>query len=97
MARQPFVWQVQVRRDMVEDELARLREVPYSVWHDAVGVPRSKQITGRDGRVYTVSIVADWSRRQSEDITVTMTLTGPGLRRTPAQERFTISPDGRIA
>jgi hypothetical protein len=96
MGRQPFVWEVHVRRDMVEDELSRLREIPYSVWRDVVGVARTKQVTGRDNRVYTVTVLADWARSQSEYITVTLTLSGGGLRRSRIQERFTISPEGQI-
>ena len=96
MARQPFVWEVHVRREMVEDELARLRDLPYSVWRAAVGTPRVKQIVGRDNRTYTLTVDAGWARRESEDIHVTVTLNGPGLRRSRLRQGFTISPDNQI-
>jgi hypothetical protein len=97
MARQPFVWEVHVRREMVEDELAHLRELPYSVWRSAVGLPRVKQIVGRDNRNYTLTVAADWARRGSEDIHVSVTLTGPGVGRSRVRQGFTISPDNRLA
>ena len=97
VARQPFVWEVHVRREMVEDELARLREVPYGIWREAVGVPRVKTVTGRDGKQYTLTVSADWVRRGTEDIRVVVTLGGHGLRRAPFQQAFVVTPDNQHA
>lgn len=81
---------------MIEDEIARLREVSHAVWREAIGVPRAKKIMGRDSREYTVTVFAEWVRRGSEDIRVTASLSGPGLRRSALQEAFVITPDNQF-
>jgi hypothetical protein len=96
MARQPFVWEVHIRRDMIEDEVVRLRELPYTLWRDALGVPRAKEVVGRDSRTYRVTVTADWARQGAQDIRVTVRLTRPGSHRTLAEEGFTITPDNQI-
>ena len=52
MLRNPFVWEVQVRREVLEQEVARLRELPYSLWHDTIGRQVCKSARGRDNRTY---------------------------------------------
>ena len=37
MTRSPSSWQAQVRRELIDEELERLREVPHSLWRDVVG------------------------------------------------------------
>ena len=96
MARSPFVWEVHVRRELVEDEIARLREVPYAVWRDAIGVTREKTVTGRDSREYILSVAANWARRGAEDIRVTITLSGSAqIRRALLQQEFFVAPDAQ--
>lgn len=80
MTRPPFVWEVQVRRELLDDEVARLREVPYLVWRDAIGLRRTKAVVGRDQKTYTVTVIADWEHQGSEEIRVTLTLDGQGIR-----------------
>jgi hypothetical protein len=91
MARQPFVWEVHVRREMVQDELERLRQVPYAVWQQMIGMPQVKTITGRDERTYTMTVTATWASGNHDDIRVTATLAGSGLRRAPVRESFVVS------
>jgi hypothetical protein len=93
VAREPFVWEVHVRREVLEDEVARLREVPYTVWREAIGVPRVKSITGRDDREYALTVTAEFDRGDTQNIRVTVTLGGSGLRHPPLQQAFAISPD----
>ncbi|HSL20683.1 MAG TPA: hypothetical protein VK886_04045 [Vicinamibacterales bacterium] len=97
MTRQPFVWEVHVRREMVEDELARLRELPYGIWRETMGVPRVKTVTGRDSREYTMTVTSDWVRGGSDDIRVTVTLAPARRRRTLLEQSFVITPDNRFA
>ena len=52
MSRNPFVWEIQVRREVLDDEIARLREVPYSLWKDVLTKPISKVVNGRDDKPY---------------------------------------------
>lgn len=96
VGREPFVWEVHVRREMIEDEVARLREVSHAVWREAIGVPRVKKITGRDSREYTVTVVAEWVQRGSDHIRVTASLASPGLRRSVLRQAFVITPDNQF-
>jgi hypothetical protein len=91
MGRDPFVWEVHVRRELVEDELARLREVPYALWEAILGAPRSKEVVGRDSRTYTIEVGAT-KDPATGNIEVTATLLSPGWRRAPLWESFVISP-----
>jgi hypothetical protein len=96
MARDPFVWQVHVRREVLDDEVARLRELPYSVWCDVVRAPMTKKALGRDNRTYRVRVSAAWAGDGTEDIRVTASLQTRGLRRTIASESFVVTPEGEI-
>jgi hypothetical protein len=92
MARNPFVWEVQVRRDVLDDEMARLREVPYSLWHDVLKKPISKIVKARDERPYLLRVTAELAADGSEDIRVTMSLARAGaIRRGLMRQTFTIT------
>src|SRR6266545_1974208 len=47
MGRDRFVWEVQVRHEVLDDEMERLREVPYALWQDVTRIPLSKLVTAR--------------------------------------------------
>jgi hypothetical protein len=96
MARDPFVWEVHVRREVLEEEVARLRQLPYAVWRDAVRSSRTKTALGRDNRTYKVQVSADWAGSGSEAIRVTATLQSRGLRRTLESESFVITPENDL-
>jgi hypothetical protein len=96
MARQPFVWEIHIRRELLDDELSRLRDLPYSLWRDIVGKPQTKKLVGRDGHTYTLTLEANWSGSGSEDIEVAVTLRGPGWRRATLSERFVITPQNQF-
>jgi hypothetical protein len=93
MPRNPFVWEVQVRREVLEDEVAKLRELPYTVWREMLSRTMTKSATGRDNRPYTLRITA---RPESHDIRVTIVLESPGLRRKTMRQSFVITPDNRF-
>jgi len=97
MARQPFVWEVQIRRDLIDDELAHLRDLPYSVWTAIIGRPRTKAATGRDGRTYKIRMRAEWADPRSKDVRVTLRVYDFGWRRKPPIEGgFVITPENRF-
>jgi hypothetical protein len=96
MARNPFVWEVQVRREVLDDELAKLRELPYTVWQDMVSRKMTKSVAGRDNRPYSLHVTAEWAVPGSPDIRVTVALEAPGLRRSRIEESFVITPDNRL-
>jgi hypothetical protein len=96
MFRRPFVWEVQVRREILDDEIPRLHELPYSVWHEMVGRSVVKTARGRDGRTYRIRTTAVWAASGSEDIRVVVCLESPNLRRRLMRQSFVITPDNRI-
>ena len=58
MSRNPFVWEIQVRREVLDDEMARLREVPYSLGRTS-SAPISKVVNGRDNKPYLLRVTAE--------------------------------------
>ena len=95
MFRKTFAWESQVQREVLEEELARLREVPYSLWRDVVSRPMWKMAQARDNRTYRVRISPRWAHG-SEDIRVTVALETLRLRRNLMRQSFLITPDNRI-
>ena len=92
MSRNPYVWEIQVRREVLDEEMARLREVPYSLWKDVLRKPISKVVMGRDNKAYLVRVTADFAPDGSEDIHVTMSLAREGvIRRGLMRQTFTIT------
>ena len=92
MARNPFVWEIQVRREVLDDEMARLREVPYSLWQDVLKKPISKVVKARDNKDYLLRVTADMSADGSGDIQITMSLARASvLRRGLMRQTFTIT------
>ena len=96
MFRSPFVWEVQVRREVLDDEIARLHELPYSVWRQMLGRPMVKTAQGRDSRTYRIRTSAVQAVPGSEDIRVNVTLESPSLRRRLMRQSFVITPDNRF-
>jgi hypothetical protein len=96
MPRDPFVWEVQVRREVLEEEVSNLRELPYSLWRELLTREMTKTATGRDNRPYRVRVTAEWLRDGSEDIRVTAVLESPGFRRSLMRQDFVITPDNRL-
>ncbi len=96
MARVPFVWEVQVRREVLQDELERLRDLPYSVWREVITSPLTRSATGRDGKTYHLRVTAGWAAPGSEDIRVSVALRSSALRRSLLTESFVITPDNRF-
>lgn len=96
MSRPPFVWEVQVRREVLEDELAKLRELPHSLWREVIASPLARGVTGRDGKPYRLKVTAAWAERGSEDIRVSVTLQSSALRRSLLNESFVITADNRF-
>ena len=96
MSRDPFVWEVQVRREVLDDEIAKLRDLPYSIWREMLSRNVTKNATGRDNRNYCVRVSAQLVAPGGEDIRVTAALETPGLRRSLLRQSFVISPDNRF-
>jgi hypothetical protein len=93
MSRNPFAWEVQVRREVLDDEMARLQELPYTLWRDVIKKPISKSVKARDNRPYQLKVTAEFVDRDSGDIQVTLSLASDGLlHRALLRQTFVITP-----
>ncbi len=97
MFRSPFVWEVELRREVLEDEIGRLQELPYSIWQELLGRSVVKPARARDGRSYRIRTSAVPSKPSSEDIRVVVSLETPALRRRLLRQSFVITPENRFA
>ena len=91
--RSPPVWEVQVRRELLEGQLKELRELPYAVWRDVVGRSMWKHALGRNDRRYRVRIIPSWAHEGSADVRVTVALETLGLHRRLMRQSFIITPE----
>ena len=78
MSRNTFAWEIQVKREVLDDEMARLREIPYSLWREVVHAPISKIVTARDNKPYMLKVTAEFVSGGSDDIRVTLSLVRRG-------------------
>ena len=97
MRRNAFVWQVQTRREILDDELLKLRDLPYSVWRETLSRSLLKPAKARDRRAYWIRVKAAWARAGSQDLRVDVTLETRALHRRLMRESFVITPDNRFA
>ena len=91
MGRDPFVWQVQLREDVVDDVLAELQRLPYAIVRELISSPQHKIVKARDDKKYAVTVTAELTAAGSEEIRVTVSLTHGWFGRT-LTESFTVSP-----
>ena len=97
MSRNPFVWEIQVRREVLDAEMACLQEVPYSLWRDVMRAPISKVVKGRDNKPYLVRVTADYAPDGSEDIRVTLSLARASiLRRGRMRQTFIVTKENTV-
>jgi hypothetical protein len=97
MPRNSIVWEVQVRREVLDAELGQLRGVPYALWRDVIAAPVTKLVTARDNRPYQIHVSAEYAGHGSEDIRVTLSLArAAGLKRKLMRQTFVITPDNRV-
>ena len=98
MTRKAIFPEARVRRQILDEEVGQVRELPYSLWRDMIGSPMTKTTTGRDGRNYRIVIESNWAQHGSNDIRVTLTSRPVGWSLTlPVRESFVISEAGRVS
>jgi len=95
MPRPPFVWEVHVRQEVLEDEVEKLRELPHTVWREVVRTPMTRVVSGRDGRTYRLDVRAAFVGG-SDDIRVTVSLRSFLLRRRLLRSAFVITSDNQL-
>jgi hypothetical protein len=86
----------QARRELIEQELTALREVPHSLWRDLVGRPMRRTVRGRDDRVYRIRTTVDWAEPGSDHLRVTVALESGALGRRLQSQSFVLTPDNRF-
>jgi hypothetical protein len=96
MFQSPFVWNVQIRRELLDDELASLRELSYGLWRDVVGRQMWKNAQGRDKRNYRIRIAASWMNDGSDDIRVVVDLQKGAFHRRLLRQSFIMTPENRF-
>jgi hypothetical protein len=89
MPREPFVWEVHLRQDALDDVVDELRRLPYEVLRAIIDTPLKKKVTARDNREYRVVVTAEWIEAGSEQIRVTARLRR-GLFRAPLVASFVV-------
>ena len=96
MTHAPSMLQAHVRRQLVEEELSKLREVPHSMWRDVIGRPMRKSARARDNRAYSLRTVVDWAEPGSANIRVTVVLETRSLGRRLQSQSFVLTPENRF-
>ncbi len=69
-----FVWRVHLRQDVLDEATAELRDQPYSVLRSALDRPFTKQVKGRDQKLYDLTLTAGRVSPDSRDLEVTVSL-----------------------
>jgi len=96
MHRRPFVWEIQVRREVLDAEMLRLRELPYSVWRHVITSPLHKTVLARDDKPYHLRVSAAYVRG-GPDIRVTMALARASwLHRKAMKRTFVVTSDNEF-
>ena len=93
----PFVWQIQVRREVLDDEVARLRGLPYAFWKGLLGGTISKSLMGRDNKTYRVTVTPEALPGTSGDIRISLSLAREALfRRRLLRQEFVITKNNEF-
>ena len=80
---------------LIDMELRRLFELPYSELIKMIGTPEAKQVLGEDGISYQVEIEAFWDIARAEDVRVIVSVDDGGWRAlVPLTQTFVMRPDG---
>ena|ERR1035437_8805412 len=80
---------------LIDAELRRLLDLPYSQLIKLVGVRELKEVVGEDGVSYRVEVEAIWDIARKKDVTVIVSVDDGGWRALrPLTEDFVMRPDG---
>jgi hypothetical protein len=80
---------------LIDAELRRLRQWPYSELAKLIGTPETKQVVGEDGTSYQLEIEAIWDITKAEDVRVIVSADDGGWRAfKPLTDDFIMRPDG---
>jgi hypothetical protein len=86
---------IEVAYVLIDAELRRLLELPYSELIKLVGVRDFKEVVGEDGITYRVQVKAIWETTKNKDVRVVVSVDNGGWRALrPLTQNFVIRPDG---
>ena len=96
MSRPPSAWELQIRHEVLEDEIAKLRDLPYSLWREMLERSVAKTVRGRNNRPYHLRTTVNWTHAGSENIRIELVLESRILRRRLLGQSIVITPDNRF-
>jgi hypothetical protein len=84
-----------VARGVINQELDKLRRLPYKELLGFRDRSVSSWLTGEDGKQYQMEVQAHWDRKKDGDLRVMVSIDDGGLRAFfPVSGDFIVSPDG---
>jgi hypothetical protein len=87
----------QIALACVAEECAKLKRLSYADLARLIDHPRSKFVTGADGKQYQLEIQVFWDRRKDGDLRVVVSVDDGGLRAfMPLTNDFIMSPTGEL-
>jgi hypothetical protein len=95
MTADPFPWEVLIQREVLDAEIAELRNLPPSLWRAVIETPMAKTATGRDGKNYRVTVEAEAKADDGIRVSVTVKPARWGARH-PLGRAFSVLRNGRI-
>lgn len=80
---------------LLDAELRRLLELPYSELTKLVGASKLKEVLGEDGSSYRIYVKAIWDIARKKDVKVIVSVDDGGWRALcPLTQNFVMRPDG---
>ena len=80
---------------LIDAELRRLLELPYSELIKLIGTPKTMLVVGEEGNSYQVEIEAIWDVARAENVRVIVSVDDGGWRALkPLTQGFVMRPDG---
>ena len=86
---------IEVAYVLIDTELRRLLELPYTELIKLVGVRELKEVLGEDGSTYRVGVETKWDLARKKDVRVIVSVDDGGWRALrPLAQSFVMHPDG---
>ena len=91
MKREPFVWEIQLIHDVLDDALAELTQLPFEVLRQIAHTPLKKSMRGRDDKMYRLTVTAEQPGGIDGTVGISMHLRRGWFGQTLTHE-FTVDP-----
>ena len=94
MRREPFVWEVHLQQEVLDDAVAEIRSLPHEVIRQIVRRPIKRDVRGRDNRRYRLRVTATPTSSAADELEVTVKVKKGWFGRT-ISDRLRIGPERR--